>query len=390
MTDTYKSLCKAVAEGNKRLVNILLKDNKVDPNQSGSGKRKSILRLACRHTNSCKNLDIVKLLITNTFHPADPNEAGKDGITPFIVAVKRQSIKLTQLLLTECLVPVNVNYKSRRTTALMESVSVGNGPMVQMLLNAGADPNLRCAHLPLQLAICCGYVDICKILVDNGSEINTSIEGCRPHCTAIHVAAGCGNLLIVQYLLAQGADIFNLKSTSELISMVVMEDRADILEYCLQYTYNKLGDNINYWRVALLRDALVFSARRCVSVLLCWGIYTCPQSTVDIEGKRRFNINRTLSTLADDADGIDSIKMMIELNPQCLQERWLVEQLVPHKASLEELIEARKHPPQLIHLCRAKVFQQLGYNPIPKAEKLPLPRMLKDFVKFKDILGVQM
>ena len=40
------------------------------------------------------------------------------------------------------------------------------------------------------------------------------------------------------------------------------------------------------------------------------------------------------------------------------------------------LQEERKNPPRLYDACRTRVFTQLGYNPMSKAEKLPLPRQI--------------
>ena len=52
---------------------------------------------------------------------------------------------------------------------------------------------------------------------------------------------------------------------------------------------------------------------------------------------------------------------------------------------LENLREERRLSQPLTHLCRAKIFQQLGYNPQGKVEELSLPKTLKEFVKFKDV-----
>ena len=146
MSSSYKKLYRAVVNGNERLVNILLRDKKVDPNQDDSTENSILIMAIC---NSVNRMNVIKLLITNPVHPADPNRADWQGITPFIEAVKWRSTELVDLLLTECLVPVNINYQSiTGVTALMAAISQRNVHLVEMLLNAGADPNLR-IHYPI-------------------------------------------------------------------------------------------------------------------------------------------------------------------------------------------------------------------------------------------------
>ena len=96
--------------------------------------------------------------------------------------------------------------------------------------------------------------------------------------------------------------------------------------------------------------------------------------------------------------------MFISLCPQYLQEEWIwsdnfelvltkmienvdrdVEKALMSLSYLEILTEKRKSVPHLKDLCRNAIFHRLGINPIPKAEQLPLPRKLKDYVQGKDI-----
>ena len=182
--------------------------------------------------------------------------------------------------------------------------------------------------LPLQLAIDYGNVDICKILVDNGSEVNAPLHDGNPDYTSIHVAAGSGKLAIVQYLLAQGADIFDPMSVSNLIDEVAKGDKVEILDYCLQHAYNKLGENMNVhcWHEELFEEPFGCSARRCVLVLLHWGIYTCtcPAGLEDdSDDEDEMCVDSPFSLAAAEGD-ISSMEMMIELKQQCLQESWLV------------------------------------------------------------------
>ena len=120
----------------------------------------------------------------------------------------------------------------------------------------------------------------------------------------------------------------------------------------------------------------------CLIVLLRWGFYCyyylSPQYMKDymVEAATTGNWK--------------AIELLIALNPGCLQESCIVSDEIPdeHELFTAKLMEACRQPQPLTVLCRSKIFQQLGYNPVVKVEKLPLPSGPKDFVKFKDILNM--
>ena len=77
MSSNYELLCQAASDGDVELVEFLLNDGKVDPNPSVP-TQESALSIACRN----KNLDIVRMLVTNQQHPADPNKPDSKEYTP--------------------------------------------------------------------------------------------------------------------------------------------------------------------------------------------------------------------------------------------------------------------------------------------------------------------
>ncbi len=96
-------------------------------------------------------------------------------------------------------------------TLLMLASHDGNLPMVQMLIEAGADID---AHddrgwSPLSKAVYNtelkrGFADVVQALVDAGANIETAIGyGVRP----LMLAAGYGETAIVEVLLQAGADV---------------------------------------------------------------------------------------------------------------------------------------------------------------------------------------
>ncbi|HEY6390767.1 MAG TPA: ankyrin repeat domain-containing protein [Bryobacteraceae bacterium] len=96
-------------------------------------------------------------------------------------------------------------------TLLHGAAGEGSLPIVQLLLQLGADPNAadRAGHTPLY---CVGNEcraaqggDVVRALVQAGANVNTH-SGVK-RCTALHMAARRGNVSVAQALLECGANI---------------------------------------------------------------------------------------------------------------------------------------------------------------------------------------
>ena len=94
-------------------------------------------------------------------------------------------------------------------------IVVGQIDSVQSLIRAGADVNKRFDMgasrniTPLYLAVSLGYVELGKILIDSGANVNSEFEGLN----LLHIAAiYAGNRPIIELLLSLGLDV-NSKST---------------------------------------------------------------------------------------------------------------------------------------------------------------------------------
>ena len=329
----YRRLCKAVSKNNMDEVNFLLNVDKVDPNPAAHYKT-SPLWIACKNNN----LEIVKLLITNQFNPADPNIPNKDGINPFEDAIGiPRKIDLVRLLITESRLAVNVNLTwNGGISFLFIAVHTKHVTLVKMLLKAGANPNFA---------------------------------GNR-HKLPIQYAVDFGNLQIAQLLLQYGADL--KPCLNILLENAALGYNYDVLEFLLQHAHNKdllcactsslVGTGI------LCRDVPYFHRLR------CWGFFTNDSVSSDNWCVFKFAIAMDMTTCT-------ALKMLVEVVPQCLQGSWTCPNCERFPA---ELLEARKHPIRLDILCRSKIIQQMGFKAISKVETLPLPRLLKDFVQFKN------
>lgn len=95
-----------------------------------------------------------------------------------------------------------------RKYALVKGIADNNLAVVSNALNNGANPNQRCMlqnelRTPIVLAAAERNLDITKILVLHGANVNFAKSNKE---TALGVASNQGDVPLVKYLLAQGAD----------------------------------------------------------------------------------------------------------------------------------------------------------------------------------------
>lgn len=89
-------------------------------------------------------------------------------------------------------------------TLLHMAVRLGYVDMVELFLDAGADPNVRDNHrqTPLITAAAYNHVDVMKLLVSRSADVNCQSSN---GATALHLVARSGNLEMVRYLIDRGA-----------------------------------------------------------------------------------------------------------------------------------------------------------------------------------------
>jgi truncated hemoglobin YjbI len=95
-------------------------------------------------------------------------------------------------------------------TLLHEVAGQGNLPIVELLLHLGADPNARdqLGHTPLYFVGNASHgthgAAVVRVLAHCGANVNARER--LKHCTALHMAARRGNVLVAEALLDCGAD----------------------------------------------------------------------------------------------------------------------------------------------------------------------------------------
>ena len=139
--------------------------------------------------------DTVKLLI------------GAETENTMILATKGGNISVVRMLLDAGADP---NMKSSRgDTPLLMSANEGNLGITKLLLQRGAQPNIvgRSGYTPLHQAACNGNIDVVKELLEKGADPNmTSLFGSTPlHFTVLQCTQGKKEM--VKLLMDFGADV---------------------------------------------------------------------------------------------------------------------------------------------------------------------------------------
>jgi ankyrin repeat protein len=195
-----EGICAAAADGDLVKVDRFVAANPDAINERDGGG--TPLHWAVIH----RHLEIVAYLLD---HGADANSlAGESKYTPLHHAADQEPNEMLRLLLAHGADP---NARTARgESALYFACSYGHlGSMlerVQMLLDVGADPNLKSMSeaTPLQSAAFRGPNSVLSLLMDKGADVNAS--GFRG-ATALHWAVDGQNKEAVELLLDRGADI---------------------------------------------------------------------------------------------------------------------------------------------------------------------------------------
>lgn len=146
------------------------------------------------------------------------------GISPLHIAAEKNRDEILELLINSGF-DINAKlsderskmYADRRSTALYFSVYNGNLEAAEMLLEAGANPNLGVFN-PLLIAIWLDWMDMVTLLLKYGADVNAQIST-QPSLFPSAILLSMESLVMMKLLLDSGCDarpcfncLYSLKS----------------------------------------------------------------------------------------------------------------------------------------------------------------------------------
>ncbi|KAM6921981.1 cyclin-dependent kinase 4 inhibitor C [Xenentodon cancila] len=139
---------------------------------------------------------------------------------------------------------VDVNGLNQFNRTALQVVMLGHSDLIQVLLDAGADPNLPDPRLNLTVthdAAREGFVDSVRVLVDNGADVNAvDTDGNLP----LHLAAREGHLEVVRLLIGRTADPSAANGLGHTPRRLASDrQKVDTVNYIKEYLHCGLGDS---------------------------------------------------------------------------------------------------------------------------------------------------
>ena len=148
------------------------------------------------------NTDAINVLLTAG---ADPNIADANGNTCLHFAVHQGCNKEVVQMIIDHGAHVNIANKNG-LTALMIACERGNIDVINVLLEAGSDPDITDAsgNTCLQCSVLQGCsIEVLQTIIDHGAQVNATNKNGQ---TALMMASDCGYLNGINMLLRAGAD----------------------------------------------------------------------------------------------------------------------------------------------------------------------------------------
>ncbi|XP_062179888.1 uncharacterized protein LOC133884474 [Phragmites australis] len=182
---------------------------------------------ALHHAAGIGNIELMKLLLSKGVDVESESDAG----TPLVWAAGHGQQDAVKLLLQHNAKPNTETDDG--ITPLLSAVAAGSLPCLEVLIQAGADPNIRAGGAtPLHIAADSGNMEIIKCLLKAGGDPNTcDDDGLKP----IQVAALRNNREVVELLLPltspiSGASNWNVDGIIEYTLSKDVEEKVQVKE----------------------------------------------------------------------------------------------------------------------------------------------------------------
>ena len=303
--------------------------------------------------------------------------------------------------------------------------------MVEKLLNAGASVDYGIYDLPLVTAAMYGDICMCRLLINHGANVNKTDGFIVGDNTALYHAAGKGHGDVCRLLLNHGAVVCgpsklwrDLKYSP--IDAAIRKNQTHTMELLMDHCEER---GQSFPLKSIFRLALEYRSEPCAILVLQKGLLLQKEAIIcddvndkddddgdnnnghddgnnndndegDCDGDEDGDAGMNNDDESDDNNNPSEsdyftnaatyvltgvVRLLIELNPQLLQEEWIIQQrfndkLAQEKEFVQWLVEERKNPPTLKQRCKTAIHSQLGTYYIQKINGLPLPIVLQTYL----------
>lgn len=211
-------------------------------------------------------VNIINLLLRSGAE-INSRTGSKLGISPLMLAAMNGHTAAVKLLLDQGS-DINAQIETNRNTALTLACFQGRHEVVRLLLDrkANVEHRAKTGLTPLMEAASGGYIDVGRVLLDKGADVNAApVPTSRD--TALTIAADKGHLKFVELLLQRGAavEVKNKKGNSPLwlaahgghnnVVEILYQNSADIDSQdnkrvsCLMAAFRKGHTKVVKWMV---------------------------------------------------------------------------------------------------------------------------------------------
>ncbi|XP_062569296.1 putative ankyrin repeat protein RF_0381 [Saccostrea cucullata] len=365
-------------------VKKMLKEGKVDVNSRDTDNH--LLPTPLLIATELNDVELVKLLLKAKPKPANVNDENIKGRRPIWWAARWANEEITDLLLNCSKQKCEVNFVDKESgcAPLYRAILSNAAKIVQLLIHAGADINLRIlglgvgAETPLIKAIQKDSKEICELLINSLCKLHAKTTS---GLNALHYAVGYRRYDICELLLENGIKI-NSKTPSGVTAMTVAVEQQipAMVKLLLEYGYRT--DKRYKWKETPLQHAINIHSEECAVTLIHYGCSLVPDAKW--RGPSNF-------FMAVNENQMKVVKFMVALKPTFLNEKWLQRKRWPvsiyRKPDIIEYLEKESQRVQsLKELCRGRVFQYLGKFGIKKIDSLQLPDSMKEYLRYKEFI----
>jgi ankyrin repeat protein len=279
-------------------------------------------------------------------------------------------------------------------TALFKAACYNFIDCVDLLLQHGADPNVsnKWGALPIQYAALQGHHQVVSKLLDSGADITARGDESTPQIIA--GAIGRGHYECVKVLIDAGMrlNLFSSKNGRILLHSLVLHSYKNLLG-----TF----DGVSWGHVHILK--LLFKHGIDVDNVMLEGLYCNLQSDTYIKCECAF-LETVFTSMAPDEshqptlkrffrkfarashNAIPFMNMLITVGYDAnLDDVQAIQQDPKGTLALGDVHDIRQKvttPRSLKGLSRLKLRKCLGTSRLNKSDELPLPSLLKDYVRF--------